>query len=86
MRAISLIFPALTAVALLMPAAAHADPYKWCAQYGGRDGGARNCGFLTLEQCRATISGAGGFCEPNQFYTGPSEEQRPVRKRHRENN
>ena len=27
-----------------------------------------NCGFLTIEQCRATVSGIGGFCEPNQFY------------------
>jgi hypothetical protein len=45
-----------------------ADPYKWCAEYG-RAGG-RNCYFLTLEQCRMTISGIGGSCVPNQFYTG----------------
>jgi hypothetical protein len=45
------------------------DPYKWCAVYsGGRDVSATNCGFLTLEQCRATVSGIGGDCEPNQFY------------------
>ena len=24
------------------------DPYPWCAVYGGRSGGASNCGFLTL--------------------------------------
>ena len=30
--------------------------------------GASNCGFLTIQQCRATVSGIGGFCEPNQFY------------------
>jgi hypothetical protein len=36
-------------------------------------GGASNCGFITLEQCRATVSGIGGFCVPNQFYTGPAE-------------
>ena len=30
--------------------------------------GATNCGFLTIEQCRATVSGIGGFCVPNQFY------------------
>jgi|GEM_PF-552436 hypothetical protein len=30
--------------------------------------GQTNCGFLTLEQCRATVSGIGGFCVPNQFY------------------
>jgi hypothetical protein len=29
---------------------------------------ATNCGFLTLEQCRASVSGIGGFCVPNQFY------------------
>ena len=30
--------------------------------------GASNCGFLTIEQCRATVSGIGGFCVINQFY------------------
>ncbi len=50
---------------------ATADPYKWCAQYGGKGGGGTNCGFVTLEQCRATLSGMGGLCEPNPFYTGP---------------
>jgi Protein of unknown function (DUF3551) len=44
------------------------DPYRWCAVYSGDAGGASNCGFLTIEQCRATVSGIGGFCEPNQFY------------------
>jgi hypothetical protein len=41
---------------------ANADPYKWCAQYGGEDGGGTNCGF-----------GMGGFCVPNPFYTGPDK-------------
>jgi hypothetical protein len=28
---------------------AKADPYRWCAQYGGgMDGGGTNCYFLTL--------------------------------------
>jgi len=49
---------------------AAADPYKWCANY--RNGGS-NCGFTTFEQCQATVSGAGGSCEPNQFYTGPDK-------------
>src|SRR5689334_21313791 len=44
---------------------ASADPYKWCAVYGGADNGGTNCYFMTLEQCRATVSGAGGFCQPN---------------------
>ena len=45
------------------------DNTRWCAQYSGRvGGGATNCGFFTLEQCRATVSGIGGFCVINQFY------------------
>ena len=45
------------------------DPYPWCAVYGDNEGaGGTNCGFLTIEQCRATVSGIGGSCEPNQFY------------------
>ena len=57
----------------LAPSAAPAydmpyDPYPWCAVYSGEAGGATNCGFLTIAQCRATVSGMGGFCEPNQFY------------------
>lgn len=57
-----------------MAGPAIADPYKWCAVYsGGKGGGGTNCGFVTIEQCRATVSGIGGFCEPNQFYTGPAE-------------
>ena len=46
--------------------------YPSCAQYTGKDGGGRNCGFSTIEQCRATVSGIGGFCEPNLFYPGSS--------------
>jgi hypothetical protein len=29
--------------------------------------GATNCGFLTVEQCRATLTGGASFCVPNQF-------------------
>jgi len=59
--------------------AASADPYRWCANYSaGRGGGASNCGFVTLEQCRATVSGVGGFCQENLFYTGPQD--RPVKR------
>jgi hypothetical protein len=49
--------------------------YPWCAQYsGGGDGAgaARNCGFWTYEQCSATVSGIGGYCEVNAMYQGPS--------------
>jgi hypothetical protein len=40
--------------------------------------GATNCGFLTIEQCRATVSGGSSFCVPNQFYNphGPAKRTR----------
>ena len=72
MRCIALIGIAAIAslLALATPTRAGSE-YPWCAQYGGADdGGGRNCGFSTLEQCRATISGIGGSCEPNLFYPG----------------
>ena len=55
--------------------------YPWCAYYGGRGMEATNCGFVTREQCMATISGIGGFCEPNPAYHGPGK--KPYRRRHR---
>src|SRR6185312_9915506 len=60
---------AVTSLFLIADPAA-ADPYKWCANY--RNGGS-NCGFTTFEQCQATVSGVGGSCGPNQFYTGPDK-------------
>jgi len=48
----------------------HADAqnYPWCAQYSGRGGGGRNCGFTTFDQCIATVSGIGGICVRNTQY------------------
>jgi len=68
--------------AILIVEMAMAEPYRWCATYGAR--GARNCGFVTLEQCRATVSGIGGSCSENLFYTGPEQTVRPKRKRPRD--
>jgi hypothetical protein len=60
-----------------------ADPYRWCAEYGGfRGGGGTNCYFMTLQQCRAAVSGVGGYCRHNTFYTGP--ERRSHRRSHRD--
>jgi Protein of unknown function (DUF3551) len=58
-----------TAVLAQAPASALPyDPYPWCAVYGGRMGGASNCGFSTWNQCMVTVSGIGSFCARNQFY------------------
>jgi hypothetical protein len=63
-------------------AAAEAREYPWCARY---DAWAYNCGFATLQQCIATVSGAGGICQPNPRATaGPGAPRRSIkRKRHR---
>ena len=59
-------------VCLEKPAAA--QTYPWCAYYnfGMSGGGADNCGWATIEQCMATVSGIGGSCGPNPQYQGPA--------------
>jgi len=49
---------------------AEAQNYPWCAIYGtGFEG--TNCGFTTFQQCLNTVTGIGGFCEPNTQYQPP---------------
>jgi Protein of unknown function (DUF3551) len=74
---------ALAGAGLLIqtPAARAEITYPWCAQYG-EQGGARNCGFVTLEQCRAAISGNGGYCDANSMYR-PGVEPAPAPRRPR---
>jgi len=61
-------------------APAQAQNYPWCAQYAmGDDGGGTNCGFVSYEQCMATLAGMGGFCNRNTQFrpvAGPSGELR----------
>jgi hypothetical protein len=66
--AIAFLF-AIVVVSAVEPA--KADPYRWCAQYGGfGGGGVESCYYLTIEQCRAAVSGIGGFCRESQWYDG----------------
>jgi hypothetical protein len=54
-------------------APAQAQNYPWCAYYAmGEDGGGTNCGFVSYEQCMATLSGMGGFCIQNNQYRPPA--------------
>jgi hypothetical protein len=46
--------------------------YPWCAQYAWPNGGT-NCGFVSYQQCMATISGIGGTCYQNPAYPPPRE-------------
>jgi Protein of unknown function (DUF3551) len=71
----------VTLIAGSLADSAKADPYRWCAQYGGgRGGGGTNCYFMTFGQCQAAVSGVGGFCRPNPFYTGGGEPRRKARR------
>ena len=61
---------------------ARADPYRWCAiMGGGEDGGMISCYFVTLDQCKATVSGVGGFCRVNFSYDGRPEGSPPQAQR-----
>jgi hypothetical protein len=86
MQKSALAFFILAAIASMSATPARAAiEYPWCAQYsGGEEGSGRNCGFSTLEQCRATISGIGGSCEPNLFYPGSASDtsQRKRKRQH----
>jgi hypothetical protein len=79
---------ATTATAALLAIAAAdsamAQNYPWCAQYGYRGDGGRNCGFVSYAQCMATVSGIGGYCETNAMYRPQANEGRPRKaRRHR---
>ena len=78
------LFSAMSMAAL----ATHTSPavateFPWCVRYSGEGGGSRNCGFSTIEQCRASASGT-GFCEFNTFYSGVTE--RPAKHARRVKN
>jgi len=52
-------------------ASAQAQNYPWCAVLGMGDA-AYNCGFVSREQCMASVSGVGGLCQPNTLYQPPA--------------
>lgn len=45
-----------------------AEELPWCAVVGGRNA-FENCGYYTLNQCRAAVSGVGGDCKMNPRFT-----------------
>jgi Protein of unknown function (DUF3551) len=63
---------------------ASAENFKWCAVTSGGMG-ASNCGYVTREQCETSVRPEGGFCEPNQFYTGSSAADKPVKSKTKRN-
>jgi hypothetical protein len=65
--------PWLFALGIIVIAAGSTTPvlaqnYPWCAAYDTGDQ-AWNCGFVSYEQCMATVRGIGGICTPNTQYS-----------------
>ena len=67
MKFLLLVFSVIT-VATVINSPTKAQNYPWCAQYSDGSGGAMNCGFASLQQCLADVSGIGGFCTQNSTY------------------
>jgi hypothetical protein len=61
---------ALVAGSAAMSSSAQAQNYPWCAVLNMGDA-AYNCGFVTVQQCKDSVRGIGGFCTRNNTYRGP---------------
>ena len=53
----------------------------WCSQ----DMNAVNCGYYTLQQCQAGVSGQGGYCIPSPYvqHRAAAEPRKPAPQRAR---
>ena len=76
MRMVLVPVAAMLLIGMFGSGPAEAREYPWCARY---DWTTRNCGFVSFQQCLATISGIGGRCEPNPFYKAPPPRKRKTR-------
>src|SRR5262245_8275804 len=72
---------AMAAMALLgavvAASPASATNYPWCTTGAMQEFGARNCGFVSFEQCMDTARGNGQNCDRNPFYEEPPKTARP---------
>jgi hypothetical protein len=68
---LSLLLLGIVAISAASTTSVRAQNYPWCAYYGD-DFGGTNCGFVSYEQCMATVTGIGGFCDHNTQYVPPS--------------
>jgi hypothetical protein len=62
-RTIALVSASLVMITLPVTDA-DAASNRWCATTPKRS---ENCGYATLDQCRAYVLGLGGWCRPNPF-------------------
>ena len=80
----SLFALALVVVSFAAGSGAKAQNYPWCAFYDAGDE-AIVCGFVSFEQCLATVRGIGGFCDRNNLYQAAAPAIHPA-YRARKNN
>ena len=59
---------------------AEAQNGAWCAYYDTGDGGSKDCGFATFDQCLATVRGIGGNCGPSPYPSSPGTPSRRPRR------
>jgi hypothetical protein len=81
MRASIFGFGLVSLLAFGAPAEARSDA-PWCA-FLNSSGGFDECLYYTIDQCRATVSGVGGYCYENRFYVPPPEPARPRKAKRR---
>jgi hypothetical protein len=62
MRTVAAFAAIAAALSFAHEATAQGRYYPWCARY---DPYSIVCGFDTRQQCQATVSGAGGYCQQN---------------------
>ena len=68
MLKMSLIAATAAFAGLSLPGVARAEvDYPYCAVAGGYNA-YENCGYATLNQCFASVSGVGGHCQENPRY------------------
>ncbi len=67
---LSLVLLAILLGMVAAAARAGAQDYPWCAIYA-KDGDS-HCFFTSYEQCMATVSGIGGFCQHMAMPAAPA--------------
>lgn len=74
--AVAAAFAALLLVDAGSASAQRYTNYPVCAVYSGFSPGNMSCAFMNFAQCRASVSGRGGYCQYNADYRPPTKRAR----------
>jgi hypothetical protein len=72
---LSAAFVTIVAVTLAGTSARAEVAYAWCS-ITSLNLGTPDCSYSTIEQCRASIAGGGGYCQPNARAAPQAQMQR----------